>query len=167
MALTTKLLASISYKLTGSPDIGNALSEFAGFNAVELPSGTGAGKADVVFADKRTLAASASEELDLSGTLANALGGDAVFAKVKAILVKAAAGNTNNVVVGGAAENAFVGPFDAADNTVAIPPGGDLMLTAPSAGWAVTAGTADLLKIANSSSGTGVDYTILLIGTSA
>lgn len=39
-------------------------------------------------------------------------------------MVKAAVGNTNNVVVGGAAVNGIVGPLGAATNTVAVSPGG-------------------------------------------
>jgi hypothetical protein len=39
--------------------------------------------------------------------------------------------------------------------------------TADATAYAVTATTADLLKVANSSSGTGVTYDIAVIGTSA
>ena len=38
---------------------------------------------------------------------------------------------------------------------------------ADSAGYAVTATTADLLHVANSSSGTSVTYDVIVIGTSA
>ncbi len=87
------------------------------------------------------------------------------FTKIKAILVKAAEGNTNNVVVGGAASNGWVGPFGATTDTVAVKPGGTVMFVAPDAnGYAVTAGTADQLKVANSGVGTGVTYDIVIVG---
>jgi hypothetical protein len=92
-------------------------------------------------------------------------GATLTFTKIKAILVKAAEGNTNNVVVGGAASNGWVGPFGDVSDTVAVKPGGTLLLVAPNAaGYAVTAGTGDILKVANSGAGTGVTYDIVIVG---
>ncbi len=167
MSLKTTLRASIGYRLSGTPDLGSSIADFPGFNDRSIASGVGDNQADRVFSDRRTLAASGNEDIDLAGSLVDPLGGPAVFAKVKAIMVKAAAENTNNVVVGAAASNAFQGPFGAANDTIAIPPGGVLMLTAPKAGWAVTAGTGDLLRVANSGAGTPVTYDIVIVGTSA
>ena len=82
------------------------------------------------------------------------------------LLIRAAAGNTNNVVVGGAASNQFVTPFGAGAHTLTVRPGGMLLMVANDAtGYAVTAGTGDLLRIANSSSGSAVTYDIVLLGT--
>src|SRR5688572_29561037 len=64
-----------------------------------LTSGTGADQADKVFYAQRTITASANDDLDLAGVLTDPLGGTLTFVKVKAILIVAAAGNTNNVVV--------------------------------------------------------------------
>jgi hypothetical protein len=164
MGLTTKLKAGIEYRLTAAPDLGSAEAKYAGAAAVDLASGTGDNQASKVFSDTRTLAASASEDLDLAGTLTNPLGVAVVFTSIKALFIKAAAGNTNNVVVGGASATQFQGPFGAVEDTIAIPPGGQLLVSAPKAGWAVGAGTADLLKLANSSSGTGVTFEIVICG---
>jgi uncharacterized phiE125 gp8 family phage protein len=68
----------------------------------------------------------------LSGVLANALGASLAFTAVKAILIVADAANVNNVVVGGAASNAFALFGDATD-TIAIKPGGAFMIVDPSA----------------------------------
>jgi hypothetical protein len=38
---------------------------------------------------------------------------------------------------------------------------------APVSGWAVIAGTGDILKFANSGGTTGVTYDIVIVGTSA
>ncbi len=127
-------------------------------------SGTSNGQANIVWHDERTIAASSSETLDLNGSLTDALGGSVALTKIKALLVKAATGNTNNVVVGNAAANAWFAPFDAATDTVSIQPGGWLVLVAPNAGYTVTASTADQLKVANSSSGTSVTYDIYILG---
>ena len=118
---------------------------------------------DVLFSDTRTLTASSSENLDLRGSLVDALGATINAAEITAIYVQAVAGNTNDVVVGGATSNAFVGPFGASAHTIAVQPG-DCFLATSKKGWTVTAGTGDLLKIANSGAGTSVTYNIIILG---
>lgn len=130
-----------------------------------IPGNAALGKADLMYTATRTLSASATEDLDLSGVLTDAFGATFTTTEVMAIVVEAASGNTNNVVVGGASSNHFVGPFGAAAHTLAVKPGQYLALI-DNQGWAVTAGTGDLLKVANSSSGTPVTYTITVIGRS-
>lgn len=169
MGLDARVYAAIHARFSGSPDLGTAtyVRENVELLARQFTTGTANGQADRIFTDTRTIAASGSESLDLAGSLADPLGGTAVFAEIVAIEIRAAAGNTNNVVVGGAASNAWVGPFGAADNTFAVPPGGVLVFNHPGAGWAVTAGTGDLLQVANSGSGTGVTYDVVIVGRSA
>lgn len=166
-SLSTTLYAAITLNLIGSPDLGAAKYSLRMDALATMANGTGDNQADLVFVDRRTLAASASENLDLAGALADPLGATLTFVAVKAILIKAATGNTNNVVLGGAASNAFVGPFGAAAQTLAVPPGGGVLLAAPKSGWVVTAGTGDILKVANGGAGTSVTYDIVIIGTSA
>lgn len=167
MPLSATIDAQISFELTGAPDFGNNLHRYTGWGVKELANGTGAGQADRVYAKSITLAASANQDIDLNGALLDTLGGPAVFAKIKAIAIKAREANTNNVVVGGAAANGFIGPFGAATHTIAIQPGGMFVISAPGAGWTVTAATADLLRVANSGAGTPVTLDIVVIGTSA
>jgi hypothetical protein len=82
--------------------------------------------------------------------------------------VRAAAGNTNAVAVGGAASNGFVGWVADATDKINVRPGGVFGLFAPdSAGYPVTAGTADLLRIGNGGAGSSVTYDIIIIGASA
>lgn len=128
--------------------------------------GTGDNQAQVVFSDTRTLAASATENLDLSGTaLQDAFNQNIALTKIKGIIIAADSGNTNDVLVGGAASNALSTFFGDATDLVKVKPGGVFCLLAPkAAGYGVTAATADILKIANSSSGTGVTYTIIVFG---
>jgi hypothetical protein len=166
----TTLAASIALAIAGS--YSNALD----INSVNYPlnfgpnytftDGSGAGQASKVFTDLRTLAASATEDLDLNGTtLLDAFGNAIAFTKIKGIIVVADAANTNDVVVGGAAANGFISPFGAATDKVKVRPGGMLVLVDPgAAGYAVTAATADLLRIGNGGAGTSVNYQIFLIG---
>jgi hypothetical protein len=167
MSVIADVKASIRGKLSRSSDLAQPAAPFALEAALQLAAGTGPGQADLVYADRGQLAASASVSLDLAGALAGPFGTAVVLAEVRAIMIKAAAGNTNNVVVGGAGSNPFVGPFADATDKLVIPPGGCVLLTAPSAGWTVTAGTGDILLIANSGSGTAVDYEIAVVGSSA
>lgn len=164
MGLSTKLRASIEYALSAAPDLGSAVAKFTGIADVDLASGVADNQADKVYSDRIQIAASGDTTLDLSA-LIDPMGVDLAFAKVKAILVKAAAGNTNNVVIGAAGSNPFLGPLGGTTPTISVPPGGVAMLTAPKGGWTVS--TAVNLKLANSSSGSVVNFDLIIVGTSA
>jgi len=168
MGLKTDLNVSINAALTGTLDLNFPSSQLDYVKTINLASGTGAGQADRIWHDKRTLAASATEDLDLAGALLDALGGTFVLARVKALLVKAADANANNVVVGAAAATAWAALLGAT-GTVTLRPGALFAAFAGKAdatGYAVGAGATDFLKVANSGAGT-VDYEIVIIGASA
>lgn len=175
MPLTARIVAQVTGTHTATTptvDIGTAgpgFHEINAFRDVSLASGTAAGQADRVWSDTRTLAASANEDLDLAGALADAFAVAAVFVRVKGIYIAAAAANTNNVVIGAAASNPWA-TLLSATGTVTLRPGAALLVVAGSAdatGYAVTAGTGDLLRITNSAAGTSVTYDIVVIGASA
>lgn len=167
MALTTNIRVEVNAIQTGSSGLSPIQANHNLSYSKTLTDGTTSGKADLAWGKTNTLAASANEDLDLAGSLTGALGGTTTFVKVKSIVVTADEGNTNNVVVGGAAATQFVGPFGAATHTIAVPPGGAFAVTAPAAGWTVAAGSTDFLRIANSGAGSTVTYKIFVTGTSA
>lgn len=169
MPLNVSLLAAIQGLLTQAVGLGEASLPLEFPGQVLLADGTGAGQANQVYRARRTLAASAFEDLDLSGAaLQNPFGTNIAFARIKAVGIAALAANVNNVVIGGAPSNAWVGPFGAATHTKAVRPGGfELWACSDATGWPVTATTADLLRIANSAGGSSVTYDILLIGATA
>lgn len=164
------LTADINLTVTGRHsnvlDLGTEVLPFGLSAPLSLASGTGAGQADRVFTDTRTLAASATEDLDLAAVLLDAFGAAITFVKLKAIIIKAAAGNTNDVVLSRPASNG-VPLFSAASDAIPIKPGGAFAWFCPGTGVTVTAGTGDLLTLTNSGAGTGVTYDIVIIGTSA
>lgn len=166
MALNTKIVASIVAVLTGSGDHATPRAEPQFIESIELLTGTGASQADKVFSDQRTLTASATEDLDLAGVLTDLLGATITFAKIKAILIKASPANTNDVIVGGGT-NGWFGCFSDLSDKIVIKPGGFFLWAAPVSGVAVTAGTVDILKVANSAGSTSVVFDIIIIGTSA
>jgi hypothetical protein len=169
MTLNSKLQVSVVANLTNALDLGEALAPLTKNYRTVLGTGTGVGLADKVFHDQRTLAASATEDLDLAGVLTDPLGQALTFVKVKGLIVAAAAGNTNNVVIGAAAATPWAALLNAT-GTVTVRPGGVFAAfvgEADANAYAVGAGTADLLKVANSAAGTPVTYDVIIIGTSA
>lgn len=147
----------------GSNDIGSPKMRATVDKILSLSEGTDAtNKANIFFSDTRTIALSANESIDLSGALTDAFGASVVAAEIVAIYIEAAAANVNNVQVTRPASNGFIGPFLAASDGVSIKPG-EYALFVSQSGWAVTASTGDLLNIANSGAGTGVDYTIIIV----
>lgn len=170
MALTSKVGVTLAATQTGTLDLGTTAANVVKRYVTELATGTGAGQADLLFSDTRTIAASGNDDLDLAGVLTGAFGATLTFARVKAIMVVASAANTNDVIVGGAGTNAIVSFFGATTHTLRVRPGGALLLScgdADATGYAVVAATGDLLRISNSGAGTSVTYDVIVIGASA
>ncbi|PBC80115.1 hypothetical protein BX265_4951 [Streptomyces sp. TLI_235] len=169
--INTQVLLSLSTLLTGAQPLSGQTPQMpvSYQQSLGIGSGTGSGQADKLWVSgARTLAGSANEDLDLAGTLVDALGSTLTLARVKGLIVAAAAANTNDVVVGGAASNGFISWAGSATDKVKVKPGGFLALFAPDAtAYPVTGGTADLLRITNGAAGTSVSYDVIVIGSSA
>lgn len=161
--------ANVAALLTGVSAL-NAIQGAVNYTPnLTLVDGTGAGQIDSIWAARRTLAASANEDLDLNGTaLKDALGNNLALVRVKGILIASASANANNIIVGNAASNGWITWNGGAAHTVTVRPGGFFMLGAPDAtAYAVTATSGDLLRIANAAGGTSVTYDIVILGASA
>lgn len=129
-----------------------------------LSNGTASGNASQMWHDTRTLGASATEDLDLAGSLVNAFGVTLTFVKLKCIFVRAAVGNTNDVQVTRSASNG-VPLYMASGDGIALSPGDWFVYFSPLVGKTVTASTGDLITVTNSAGSTSVSYDIVLIGT--
>jgi hypothetical protein len=165
--LKTIVTAQIDAVYKNVLDLSASTDNFLKKTKIELSDGTGANSADRMFHDQRTIAASSNEDLDLAGVLANEFGATLTFVELRAVLITAASTNTNNVRVTRPASNG-VPLFLAASDGIDIPPGGLFMWACPADGKvSVTAGTGDLINVANSSSGSSVTYDVVIIGTSA
>lgn len=172
MPLTAKIKASLEAVQTGANDYGAPRFTPQLSAVIDLIDGTVAGAADLIFVDERTVNSASNDDLDLAGVLANALGGTLTFVEIVAIMVinrpKSGAANTTNLTIGGGT-NPFVGFLGGTAPTIGpIRPGGMLLLTSPAdvGIGTVTAGTGDILRIANSS-GAAATYQIAIIGRSA
>lgn len=166
MALDTRVDFKVASTFTNARDLSSTVDKLELAYLKSLTNGTGSGQSDLIFHDQRTINASATDSLDLAGSLTNAVGATLTFAKLKLLYVRAASTNTNNVNVTRPASNG-VPLFLAAGDGVPVLPDGALLWVAPGAGVTVTAGTGDLIDLVNSGAGTSVVYEIVLIGTSA
>ena len=169
MAVTANISASVSGTQSSTLDLGTVSFPFSTTGSTAFSSGTGAGQVDRVFSDIRTLSASATEDLDLAGSLTDAFGATITMARIKAVYVLAAAGNTNNVQVTRPASNGVPWLLAAGDG-IALRPGAFALWGSGSAdatGVAVTAGTGDLITFTNSAGTTTVTYTVVILGCSA
>lgn len=167
MALTTNISVRLAATMTAALDLSTPVDALERLITQDMASGVGSGQADLMWHDRRTLDASANEDLDMAGVLTTGLGTTLALARVKLVWIYAAAGNTNTVVVTRPASNG-VPIFAAASDAIPVRPGGQLLVTAPDAtGYAVTAGTGDLINIGNGGSGTTVTYDVVIIGASA
>jgi hypothetical protein len=167
MTLVSSVAVNVSGNYSIAADLATKTCNLLKTYSSALASGTGAAQADLVFHDRRTLAASATEDLDLAGSLVDLLtGAPMAFARLKAILVVAAAANVNSVVVSRPATNGV--PILSVSGAVSVPPNGVFLLHAPgAAGFLVTAATGDLITFTNSAAGSSVTYDVVLIGASA
>lgn len=167
--ITLKIAAVLNKELDlSTPDDTLSISD-----VVKLSDGTGAENGNQMWHDTRTLATGASENLDLAGVLTNAFGDTVTFAKIRVVYIRNNS-TASSLLVGGAASNAWF-PFlvDSSDKIKLQPKStnyvSDFVMTAPgTAGFAVTAGSADQLKIEHGAEASAsLTYTIVLIGENA
>lgn len=160
---TSSVSLSVNASQTSSTDLSSAIDSLLKTYTCALAAGTGDGQANTVWSDTVTLAASGTADIDFAAALTSSFGATLTFTKIKVLIVAAAAGNTNNVLLSRPASNGLV-LFSAASDELKILPGGFFAITAPNAGIAVTAATGDLLTFTNSAGTTGVTYDVIVIG---
>jgi hypothetical protein len=169
MGLASLVSLNVQATQDSTLDLGKAAFNASKTYSVSYQNGTAAGQANKLFTDTRTIAASSNDDLDLNGVLTDAFGGSLALLRVKGLIVAAAAGNTNDVVVG-AASNPWLAPFGAGTHTLKVKPGAVLALFAgltDATAWPVIAATGDVLRIANGGAGTPVTYDVVIIGADA
>jgi len=167
MTISATSIINVVAAAAGSLDLGSVQTNERFSHTVNWTDGTGVNQGKQIFSDTRSLDASTSEDLDLAGSLTDGLGASVAFTSVKLIAISAPSTNGDVITVGGAASNQFATPFGDASDVINLRPGGAVVLVAPDAtGYAVTAGTGDLLKIANTDDA-AASYSILIIGETA
>jgi hypothetical protein len=130
----------------------------------DLAYGTGLNQADILWHDRRTLATEASEALDLTNALVDALGQTLTFSAIKGLLIQNRATEAGHEILVGGGSQAWASWLGASGDVVRIGPAGVLLVWNPSAaGYAVSDGSADQLRIENPSDAE-ISYDILLLG---
>jgi len=140
----------------------------------DLTNGNESSQANVHYdVTVSSLGAISTNTYDLTdSTLENPFGVACVFSSVKVLFVKNTSTSAADLLVGGGTDGAGTEAWDTwitsvADNgseVVRVPQGGMLFIEAPLAGWAVTAGTIDVLGITNESGVNAASYELQIIG---
>ena len=172
MAVTATLVAQFKATQTGANDFGGPTFTPEVSKIISLTSGTSAGMADIVWCDQRTVSSASNDDLDLSGVLTDAFGATVTAVELVALIVinapASGTANTTNLAIGGAT-NPVVGFLGGTTPTIGpVRPGSFVFLgSSDAAGFgAITAGTGDILRIANSA-GAAATYQIALVARSA
>lgn len=172
MSLAAELLVRLTARQTGANDFGGPDFNPTLQALVQLADGVAAGQADLLFVDERSVNASSNDDIDLAGVLQSAFGQTITNAELVAILLinapKAGAANVSDLTLGGGS-NPFLGFLAGTTPSVTpIKPGGIFLLACPGAAGigTVTAGTGDILRVANGAGGTA-KYQIAIVGRTA
>ena len=163
-AVDLKVILKLVGTMTQATDLSSPVDNLARDYTIAYANGTGANQANMWWHDQRTLTASATEDLDLAGSLISVFGTTITLTSLKGVFVFAATANTNNVNVTRPAANGITWRLAAGDG-IGLKPGAWVAWFDPSAnGATVTAATADLITFTNSAGGTSVIYDVFLLG---
>lgn len=161
--LNTSISAVLAARTTKTLDLSTPADSLSYTRTYSWADGTGANQANRVFHDQRTVGSGANDDLDVAGGLVNAFGETITLTKLKAVYIE----NTHATLslrLGAAGTNPISSLFAATNDILIIPAMGSVLLIAPdTTGYAVTAGSADVLRVANPG-GSAVTYKIVLVG---
>lgn len=165
MALSATAVFGLTAALTKEIDLSTASTPLNYRKSIQFADGGGLNQALYLFSDQRTLASSGAEDLDLAGTLVDIYGASITFASIKLMAFHVPASAGAGISVTAKATNGFVTWVGAAGDAIKVLPGGLAVFIAPAAtGYAVTAGTGDLITVTNLDGAAGVTYDVILMG---
>lgn len=165
MSLSTNISVQVSSSLASTVGLQEAQASMSFSKAIALASGVAADMADKVYTNAYTILTGATQSIDVSGSLVDALGAAFVLVKLKAILIYSRPTNTTNLTLLGNANSVPI--LGTKATTMTLLPGGlFLLIQPPLAGIAVTAATGDILDIVNAA-GASALVDVILVGTSA
>jgi hypothetical protein len=171
MTVSAKLSAVFEASQVGTNDYGGPNFSAVMQDVLQLSNGGGAGQANILFMDERTVASAANDDLDLNGTaLQTVYGANIAATSIVAVLIVNAPRlasdpvNTTSLTIGGGTSPVTTFMGGTTPTFGPIRPGGFLFFGCDAVGGvgAITAGTADILRIANSA-GASAKYQIALL----
>ncbi len=174
-SLSTKAYVNLNAILTNTSGPFTASAPLDLKNTIELANGVAANQANKIFAETAAIATAGTQSYDLAGAMVDVFGAAFTPAKLKCIYIEScgatnvargclAANTTNLTLLGDAAS---VPILNTVATTTTLPPGGVFFVCRPDlAGWAVTGGTGDIVKIVNAAGATAY-VQVVLVGTSS
>lgn len=167
MAYTGSMKMTVDLKDYDSSVVATNELKFAWELVQAYVDGVGANQVNAMWGDVRPLTDGGNESLDLAPTPAvvTSVFAPVTFARIKVVFVWCPSTNTTTITFSRPAANG-VPLFGAASGALAaLPPGGGVLISIPSAaGVAVTGGTGDLLTFTNSP-GAAATYGVFFAGS--
>jgi len=165
-SLSANIVAQLIATLTDPLTLSSPTDPLSYTKKISFANGTGLNQADRMWHAQRTIGGSATDSLDLAGGLLDGLGDAFTPARIKGVLVSAAAANPNILELTRPAING-VPIFKAAGDALFVVPGGLVLWVAPTAaGVVVTAATGDLIDLVNPAAGSCI-CDVAILGASA
>lgn len=130
----------------------------------QYPSGTTSGKQDLLWEDTGSLVAT-TVDIDLAGVLTDVFGAATSFVEITGLIIKNNTTTTAHTLTIGGGSNPWITWLGATGDKVVIGPSGHISLGNPVDGYAVTAGTGDILRL--DSGANTISYTIQILGRSS
>ena len=168
------ITARVPWSFENVLDWANASNSSSFSYTKTLTNGTGANQADLIYIRSTTLAAGATLNLDLAGTLLDMYGNTITMARFKVLYFELLTTTTaSSVTIGGHATVAVgnwitaTPDLDTAQPKIRVRNGGCVLLVAPDAtAYAVTATTDDTLTLVNADGANVATYRLVIIGSS-
>ena len=165
MALSGRIALSIESTLTSPLDLSTPMDPLRWALNQVFTDGAGANQANIHWHDTRQLLASATDDIDLAGALSSAFGAVLTFARVKAIMVRNKGTTAAAITVGPSPTNGVANFLGSSDR---LPAGAMMAMTLFDAtGWPITAGSADRIRVTNTSGLLTQEYEIVVIGSTS
>jgi hypothetical protein len=164
-AVSTQVEVKVAPTLSGTVGLASASATATALSQFTLANGTGANQGDLVYTTSAAITTAGTLSIDVKGSLTDAFGAAFTPAKLRLIYIASKSSNTTDLTLFGDA--ASVPILNTAATTTTLSPGDVFMVTRRSAaGIAVTASTADIIKIVNGAGATA-NIEVVLVGSSS
>lgn len=163
---------AVSLRDTATTRISTPLDAASYAISESISTGTSNNQCDRQYSVVGSLAASATFDLDLAGSVTDGLGQTFTIVEIKDLVIEntgTAIASNGTIAYGAAGANPLSTLFGNTNDIGIIPPGALVALhsTLDGGGWAVTAGSADTLRLTNQSGSFATTFKIIVTGRSS
>lgn len=168
--LTANVDCNINWSYVSTDDLSKPTEYNPKFRFKQVyTNGDGDDQINWVWADRRTVTvATANDDLDLAGVLVDVFGNTITAATLKVLFIaNLATTSGEDLAIGAAGTNPITDLFEGSNTAqLTLGPAGKFLAENPHDGYAITAGSADTLRIAHAGAAGDISFDILLGGTS-